>query len=622
MSTSSRILVVEDDFLLSIDLAQKLTEMGCEVAGTAHSGGEAVNLAKELKPDLALMDIRLGSEFDGISAAERIKAECRIPIIFLSGYSDESTLKRAAQSGAFGHLSKPVRTEELKTTIRLALEQSRAWRDLLSRNSWLATMLSSIEEGVVAIDQAGNVTYLNSQAEYMTGWTLPEVSGQPVENVYAPGRRDGTPLSESQLRLAVTKGTAVIRERLTLRTRTGREIPVEETVMAIWNEGRIDGALAVFRDLTDILKVQEADKLQTIGTLAGGVAHDFNNLLAVIVGNASLVRERLPEDARDRMFLDEVVKAGSKAAELTSQLLSYAGKSSSRKRPIDLSRLIRDTEALIRTVVPERIRIKIQTPEGLAPVEADASQLNQLLMNLVLNAAEAIDEAEGCIEISTGAMDADAVFLRVRDDGCGMDTMTRSRAFDPFFTTKFTGRGLGLAAVQGIVRTHGGSIDVHTEPRNGSTFTVVLPATSREPSRTISGRRGDASKTVLVVDDVEGVWRFVKTSLERAGFRVLIARDGNSAIEVVKSRDSEIDAVLLDLSMPGLSGVEAGRKIRKVAPSLPICYMSGYTEDFAVTQHADDELAGHFLQKPFTPRQLIAKLRYAMEAQAQSPSVH
>jgi CheY-like chemotaxis protein len=264
----------------------------------------------------------------------------------------------------------------------------------------------------------------------------------------------------------------------------------------------------------------------------------------------------------------------------------------------------------------------MEVSEGLAPVHADPAHLSQVLMNLVLNASESIKEGEGCIEISTGAMDTDAVFLRVCDNGCGMDMTTRSKAFDPFFTTKFTGRGLGLAAVQGIVRSHGGSIDVHTELQKGSTFTVVLPATSREPSGSIAGRRGDASKTVLVVDDVEGVWRFVKTSLERAGFRVLIARDGASAIEVVKSRDSEVDAVLLDLSMPGLSGMEAGRKIRKVAPSIPICYMSGYTEDFAVTQLADDDFSGHFLQKPFTPRQLIAKLRYAMEAQAQSPSVH
>jgi CheY-like chemotaxis protein len=266
--------------------------------------------------------------------------------------------------------------------------------------------------------------------------------------------------------------------------------------------------------------------------------------------------------------------------------------------------------------------MKIQTSEGLAPVQADPAQLSQVVMNLVLNAVEALEGGEGCIEISTGALDTDAVFLRVSDDGCGMDMTTRSKAFDPFFTTKFTGRGLGLAAVQGIVRSHGGSIDVHTELQKGSAFTVVLPATSREPSRTISGRRGDVPKTVLVVDDVEGVWRFVKTSLERAGFRVLIARDGTSAIEVVKSRDSEIDAVLLDLSMPGLSGFETGRRIRKTAPFIPICYMSGYTEDFAVTQLADEHFSGHFLQKPFTPRQLIAKLRYAMEAQEQSPSVH
>ncbi len=622
MSTSSRILVVEDDFLLSTDLAQKLADMGCEVVATAYSGDEAVSLAKELQPDLALMDIRLRDDFDGIAAAEKIKAECRIPIIFLSAHADESTLKRAARSGAFGHLTKPVRAEELKSTITLALEQGRVWRDLLSRNSWLATMLSSIEEGVVAVDGAGSITFLNSQAEYMTGWTMPEVFGKTIEAVYSLVSHEGKPPSESHLRQALANGVGAIRERGILRSRNGREMPVEETVMAIWNERRIDGAVAVFRDLTDMLKLQEADKLQTIGTLAGGVAHDFNNLLAVIVGNASLVRERMPEDARDRIFLDEVVKAGLKAADLTSHLLSYAGKSAARKSPTDVSRLVRDTETLIRTVVPEGIKVRMETPDGLPPVEADAAQLRQVLMNLILNASEAINEGEGCIDITTGAIDTDAVFLRVRDDGSGMDTMTRSKAFDPFFTTKFMGRGLGLAAVQGIVRTHGGSIDVHTEPQKGSTFTVVLPVAARETLRAFSVQTGNDLRTVLVVDDVEGVWRFIKASLERAGFRVIISEDGISAIEVVKTREAEIDAVLLDLSMPGLSGVEAGKKIRKLAPSLPICYMSGYTEDFAATQLADDELPGYFLQKPFTPRQLIAKLRHAMEARWHSPSIH
>jgi PAS domain S-box-containing protein len=403
VSTSSRILVVEDDFLLSLDLAEKLAAMGCEVAGTAHNGHEALKLAKELKPDLAVMDIELEGDLDGIATAEKIKAECRIPIVFLTGHSDETTLKRAARSGAFGHLVKPVRTEELKTTISLALEQSRAWRDLLSRNSWLANMLGSIDEGVVAIDLAGRITYLNSQAEYMTGWALPEVSGQPVEMAYLPVTREGKPLPVGHLRGALANGTSANRERLSLRARNGREIPVEETVMTIWNNGRIDGAIAIFRDLTDMLKLQEADKLQTIGTLAGGVAHDFNNLLAVIVGNASLVRERLPEDGRDRPFLDEIVKAGAKAAELTSQLLSYAGKANSRKKSIDISRLIRDTEALIRTVVPDAIRIRMETPDGLPLIEADEVQLRQVVMNLILNASEAIGEADGHIEVSTGS---------------------------------------------------------------------------------------------------------------------------------------------------------------------------------------------------------------------------
>jgi len=652
MSSFARVLVAEDDFLVSLDIAAKLTEIGCEVAAAAYSGGDAIRLAKELRPDVALMDIRLGDD-DGVKIAEEIKAACRIPVIFVSGFSDENTLKRTSQSGAFGHLTKPIRVDELKTTILVALEQSRSRRNLLSRNSWLITMLGSIEEGVVAIDRDGSITFLNSQAESMTGWAFAEVAGKPAETAYSLLSKEGKPASESHLRLALASGVERTRERLILRTRTGQETPIEETVTAIWNEGRIDGALAVFRDLTETLQLQEADKLQTIGTLAGGVAHDFNNLLAIIVGNASLVHDRMPAEGRDRGCLEEIIKAGARAAELTAQLLSYAGQSNSRKKPVDLSRLIGDTEALIRAVVPAQIRITMQAPNALPLVDADAAQLRQVLMNLALNASEAIGEKAGCIEISAGAHDADAVFLRVRDDGCGMDADTRSRAFDPFFSTKFTGRGLGLAAVQGIVRNHLGAIDVHTEPRKGSTFTVVLPvsASAHAATRGLPAQSKPESATVLVVDDMEGVWRFVKTSLERSGFRVLIARDGESAIKIISHDDSEIHAVLLDLSMPGLSGIETGKRIRKLRPSVPICYMSGYTEDFAERPGAERpgaerpgaerpgaerpgaerpgaerpgaerDLYGCFLQKPFTPRQLISKLRYAMETQTRHQSV-
>ncbi len=472
------ILIVEDEHVVAHDLSNTVGKLGYRVVGVADSGHEAIRLAGELKPDLALMDIALPGGLDGIAVAEQLRTRWQIPVVFLSAHSDDETVARATESGAFGQLTKPIRINELKSAISIALNQHRAAHELIEQNTWLATLLASISEGVIASDQQGRVEYLNPQAERITGWTLAEAYGRPVEEIYTLLTPSGGVLDETRVRTVLRTGSGLPQQRLLLRNRKGLELPVENTVVALPKPDNSGGAVTIFRDLTETLRFENAQKFETIGVLAAGVAHDFNNLLAIMIGNASLALELLPDGSRGCEYLEQVLRSGTKAADLTAQLLSYAGKGTLRKVDVNLAILIREVVQLIRTTIPGEVAVVFQVPDRVPWIVADPTQIKQLVMNLVINAVEAIGTRNGVIHISVGfaGENDDLAVLRVRDTGPGIDPEIRPKIFDPFFSTKFTGRGLGLAAAQGIVRSHGGSIEVESRRGQGSTFTVTFPA--------------------------------------------------------------------------------------------------------------------------------------------------
>jgi two-component system, cell cycle sensor histidine kinase and response regulator CckA len=362
-------------------------------------------------------------------------------------------------------------------------------------------------------------------------------------------------------------------------------------------------------------------KLESIGVLAGGIAHDFNNLLHVVLGNADLARKHVPGDSEAREHLDEVVRATQRAAELTQQLLAYSGRGAVESRQLDLSREVREMGTLLRTAMSKQATLKWDLAEELPPVTADPTQLRQIVMNLITNASDALGEGSGTITLRTGLVEGTesaaeppvSVFLEVSDTGCGMDSSTLQRIFDPFFSTKFTGRGLGLAAVMGIVESHQGHVRIRTAPGEGTSFRVVLPAVSGEaeaPPRRLSGAGWRGRGTVLVIEDEEGVREVVGRMLERLGFNVITAVDGQDAIRTLDEHDGEVTAVLLDLSMPRMGGPETVRLLRQHSPELPVVLMSGYTEEDVASKILDG-LGGTvgFLHKPFLSEDLSSVLR-------------
>jgi PAS domain S-box-containing protein len=384
-------------------------------------------------------------------------------------------------------------------------------------------------------------------------------------------------------------------------------------------------------DLTERKQIEErlfqAQKMESIGLLAGGIAHDFNNLLTGVLGNASLALDDLPRSHPVRPRIEEVISASEKAAGLTRQLLAYAGKGQFVIQAVNLSERVRDITELIRASIPKSVRIRLELQEDLPWVAADPSQIQQLVMNLVINAGEAIGEGSGTVLIRTGTVElrrqaarklhpafdvapGPYVQLEVTDDGCGMSEDIFPRIFDPFFSTKFTGRGLGLAAVHGIMRAHKGAIEVHSTPGKGSTFRVLLPplqqpAESESPLPRLEVR---GTGTILVVDDEQVVRQVAQAALERRGYRVLLAEDGKAALEMFEKHSELISLVLLDLTMPEMGGVEAFQRLKAMRPEIKVLLSSGYNEAEATSRFEGLGLAG-FVQKPYTSARLAEKIR-------------
>ena len=396
-------------------------------------------------------------------------------------------------------------------------------------------------------------------------------------------------------------------------------------------DGSVQGTIAVITDITDRRREEEAlrhtQKLESIGVLAGGIAHDFNNLLTGILGNASLALRMLPSSHPAAPMMLDVVRGSERAASLTAQLLAYAGKGRFFVERLDLARLIRDISDLIRTLIPRNVEIVLNLDESLPAVMADAGQLQQVVMNLVINGGEAIGERPGTVRVSARAVEVGAVELRerfgmfdiapgryvqveVRDDGCGMAEDTRARVFEPFFTTKFLGRGLGLAATLGIVRGHHGGIALESAPGRGSTVTVLLPVADATPVGTSASppepsARSPVGGLVLLVDDDELVQRAARTALVRGGYTVLEAATGLEAIDVFRRHAEEIVLVLLDMTMPIMGGDEAAQHMLRLRPGVPIVATSGYGEVEALRRFTGTRVAA-FLQKPYKEDELLA----------------
>ncbi len=483
------------------------------------------------------------------------------------------------------------------------------------------TLAEAAFEGI-ALSENGVVLDVNEQLAEMLGWKRHEVVGRSVLEFIAPEHRDAVADSFRTFR-------AGPHEEVLLR-RNGGKVPAEVRVRELADGDRHLRVTAI-RDLSDRRKAEEerrrledrmreVQKLESLGVLAGGIAHDFNNLLLVILGNADLALHRLDPSAPARSNVEEIEGASKRAADLCRQMLAYSGRGIFDVGRCDLSEVVRDMAGMLEISISKMATLRYALAQDLPPVQVDVTQIRQVVVNLVTNASEALGGGGGTISVSTGVKACDRaclsesfldddlpggqyVFLEVSDTGHGIDEETRRRIFDPFYTTKFTGRGLGLAVVLGIVRGHKGAIRVSSEPGRGTTFRILLPAAAGDKVvRQFAAEQDTASYgggAVLLVDDDSCVRGVGSGMLEMLGFKVLTASNGREALEIFAKRADEIVLVVLDLTMPEMSGEEAFRAIRRLRSGMRVILSSGYDEQDVVRRFAGKGLTG-FLQKPYS----------------------
>ncbi|MBI5510269.1 MAG: PAS domain S-box protein [Deltaproteobacteria bacterium] len=491
----------------------------------------------------------------------------------------------------------------------------------------------------IVIHRGGRMLYVNPATVKAIGAkSAADLIGRSVLDFVHPDSRE---LVIARMKQAPHSGQLPVVEQRYVRL-DGKVLDCEVVARPITYGGE-QAVLVSVRDVTERkaaeaerraleAKIQTAQKQESLAALAAGVAHDFNNLLLGVLGNASLAERDLPEGSPVRERLKGIETAAQRAAELTRQLLVFAGGGTFVLQPIDLGALLREMATLLQVSVTHKITLHFDFEPELPPIRADATQIRQVAMNLLLNAAEAVGDQSGTISVRGRAVDVDAaylasagfsdglvpgryVLLEVVDSGVGMDDETCARIFEPFYSTKRGGRGLGLASVLGIVRGHKGAIRVRSGRGLGTTFGILLPTARRrrEQPVEVTARpmvaRAAASRTgtVLVADDEDAVRTVAVVTLQQAGYRVVTASDGRGAVEAFRTNAKEIVAVLLDLTMPGLSGREVSETLRTIKTRVPIILSSGYR-----VQDAREELSGRgptaFLQKPYQPSELVAAL--------------
>ncbi|MBE7520546.1 MAG: PAS domain S-box protein [Thermoflexaceae bacterium] len=493
----------------------------------------------------------------------------------------------------------------------------------------------------VAVHQDGQIVFANRAGARLVGANSPdELKGKAIWEVLHPDSREAA-RARIDAMVAGTQGSYTV-EDVYMRS-DGTPVAVEVTAVPLVYEGR-PAIQVVVLDITARKRaeeerqrmeaqVQHTQKLESLGVLAGGIAHDFNNLLTGIVGNAGMALDELPAGSSAYEVVRDVEAAGLRAAELTRQLLAYAGKARFSVGPVDLSVLVSEMAHLLEVSISKKARLVFRSDPGLPAIEGDATQLRQVVMNLITNASDAIGENPGTITVTTGAMEATRedllrsyvdgdlppgqyVYVEVADTGSGMDQATVDRIFEPFFTTKFTGRGLGMAAVLGIIRSHRGAIIVTSEPGKGSTFRVLIPASAAvaapAPGPEARVQVTLATSRALVVDDDEAVRKLTARVLEGAGATVTVARDGHEAVRLFRAGHGGFDVVVLDLTMPGMDGAETFRVLRAIDAKVRVVLSSGYGEEEALARLEGTGAAG-FIQKPYRPSELLALVQKVLQ---------
>ncbi len=652
-----KIMIVDDDATIQMEMEEYLNHMDYTVVGISDTGSGAVEMAREMKPDLILMDVNLPGEMNGIEAAEKIKAELDIPIIFISGYGDPAYIEKAKEVEPFGYVMKPFDEEEIRAFIEIALHKKamelklrkanerleQANRDLKQEieerkqveealresEEHFRTLFEEVPTPILGYGPDGTIHYWNSASENSYGYKKEEAIGKDfVELVIPPEMRD---VVRDAIKSSAGTGEMPPSEELLLMRKDCSRVPVFSSHAVLERSGKAPELFCLDVDLTEHKRLQnqlqKAVKMEAIATLAGGVAHEFNNALMGIMGNIELLKMNFPEAERSEKNLNAMKRSGQRMSRLTDQLLAYAEGGKYQPKNLRLDDFVIETLPILQHDLSPTVRVETHFPKDISYINADNAQMQMVLSAILANSNEAIED-EGFIRITVENKDVDDDFtkqspglkpgsyvcLTIEDDGKGMDEETRNGIFEPFFSTKFQGRGMGMAAVYGIVKSHDGWIYVDSESGKGTTVRVYLPAIEIdiEKPKKIKAEVAMGSGTILMIEDEYVVIEVTRVMLEKLGYRVMVAKTGKDAIHIAETFDGRIDLALLDRKLPDIDGRTLYPLIMKARSNLKVIVFSGSSIDGPAREILDAG-AQDFIQKPFSLATLSEKLKEVLE---------
>ncbi|MDY6791517.1 MAG: response regulator [Thermodesulfobacteriota bacterium] len=634
MDAKTKILIVEDESIVALEIRDRLLKMGYSVPVAVNSGDLAIQKTKEIHPDLILMDIIIKGNKDGIETAGLINEKYDIPIIFLTAHSDTKTLQRAAEKTPYGYILKPFKERELQITIEMSLQRHKLELELKNNKKWLSIILSSIGEGLVATGPDEIIEYLNPVAEKLINVNQGDVLNKHISEIIrfscAKTKKKFGDLRDIY---KYQKENPQFLQNVQLSAQNGHTLPIDFTISPIGGENdTLKGFVFIFRDISEKKKMQEelikAQKLESLGVLAGGIAHNFNNILTAILGNISLVKMTSKSSHETEEMLKEAEKATFRAQKLSNQLLTFSKGGSPFKEETDMNKFIHKSVDFALQGSPIRGRFNLQP--DLWKAEIDIDQFGQVFTNLTLNAIYSMPDGgqvwiasenlygKEAKEIKTAQLSSgNYIKIIIRDEGIGIPPENIKKIFDPFFTTNTLGRGLGLSAVYSIIEKHGGCITVDSRVDEGSVFTVYLPATV-ESVVTNTTRNFDVqlSGCALVVDDEEAVRNITGEFLKRCGMEVCFAEEGKEAIGLFKQnyeKGKPFDVVVLDLTIPGsMGGKEILSALLKIDVNVKAVVSSGYSNDPVLTDYSKYGFKGKAV-KPFSFKSFISIIKNVLD---------
>jgi two-component system, cell cycle sensor histidine kinase and response regulator CckA len=649
---SGRVLIVDDQPPNVLLLERMLRQAGFTNLRSSTNPHAVLSIFAEFQPDILLLDLHMPG-LTGFEVMEQLKTvvadNVYFPILVLTADISTAMKQQALGCGAMDFLTKPFDVIEVVLRIKNLLKTRFLHLQLQDQNRTLeetvrertrevreqAALIAKARDAILVCDLQTRIMFWNEGAERLYGWTSAEAMDRNAIELFRMAAEQFEEAGAATLAHGVWAG------ELVQHSRDGKEVIVMSRWTLIRNEaGQPRSNMVINTDITrkKSLEAQlfHAQRMEGIGMVAGGVAHDFNNLLTIINGYSEMVMSCMEPDDPSRGMLREVYKAGERAISLTRQLLAFSRKQILQVQVIDLNSLIADAEKMLSRLIGEDVKIVVDGDPHLGRVKADAGQIEQILLNLCVNARDAMAHG-GQITVRTRNVELDERYARehpyvkpgryvelgVRDTGAGMDEVTKARLFEPFFTTKELGKGtgLGLATVYGIVKQSGGSIEFESAPGCGTLFQIYLPrveeavSTNRSSIDEFKAPRG--AETILLVDDDAGVRSVTRLALQSFGYEVLDAGGGAAALLLSRAHLAPIHLLVTDVVMPGMSGRELADRLTPTRAGLKTLYLSGYTDD-AVIRNGVAVGSASFLAKPITPGMLARKVRQVLDGCAET----